>query len=41
MPTDEEKGVATVASGVKIGNKAKIGPKAMVYNDVKEGEEEW
>ena len=32
--------VATVASGVTIGKGAKIGPNAMVYEDVKEGEEQ-
>lgn len=41
MPKDGENGVATIASGVRIGDKAKIGPKAMIYNDVKEGEEQW
>ena len=39
MPTDSEKGVATVGSGVFVGDNAKIGPKAMVYNNVKEGGE--
>jgi glucose-1-phosphate adenylyltransferase len=33
--------VATVGSGVTIGAGAKIGPNAMVYEDVKEGEEQW
>ena len=41
MPTAEEDGVATIASGVKIGGMAKIGPKAMIYNDVKDGDEQW
>lgn len=41
MPTAEEKGVATVASNVCIGKAAKIGPNAMVRNNVKDGEEEW
>ena len=41
MPTAEEKGVATVASGVCIGKSAKIGPNPMVRNNVKDGEEEW
>lgn len=41
MPEGGENGVATIASGVKIGNKAKIGSKAMIYNDVKDGEEQW
>jgi glucose-1-phosphate adenylyltransferase len=38
MPTGDEKGVATVASGVHIGKNAKIGPNAMVRNNVKDGE---
>jgi glucose-1-phosphate adenylyltransferase len=33
--------VATVGSGVTVGAGAKIGPNAMVYEDVKEGEEQW
>lgn len=33
--------VATVASHVTVGAGAKIGPKAMVYESVKEGEEQW
>ena len=33
--------VATVASMVTVGKGAKIGPNAMVYEDVKEGEEQW
>ena len=41
MPTAEEKGVATVASNVCIGKAAKVGPNAMVRNNVKDGEEEW
>ena len=41
MPTDEEKGVATIGAGVTIGANAKIGPNAMVRNDVKDGEEQW
>ena len=41
MPTAQEDGVATIASGVKIGSMAKIGPNAMIYNDVKEGDEQW
>ena len=41
MPTDEEKGVATIGSGVYIGDGAKIGPNAMVSENVKDGEEEW
>lgn len=41
MPEGEEKNVATVASGVCIGDGAKIGPNAMVSEDVKGGEEKW
>ena len=41
MPTEEEKGVATIGAGVKVGANAKIGPNAMVRNDVKDGEEQW
>ena len=41
MPDEDEKGVATIASGVKIGSGAKIGPKAMVDKDVKEGDKQW
>ena len=41
MPTDKEKGVATVGAGVTIGDNAKIGPNAMVKNNVEGGEEEW
>ncbi|MEI3187910.1 MAG: hypothetical protein V8S27_09095 [Lachnospiraceae bacterium] len=41
MPSDGEKGVATVGSGVYIGASAKIGPNAMVNNNVKDGEEQW
>ena len=33
--------VATVGSGVKIGKGATVGPKAMISNDVKDGEEQW
>ena len=33
--------VATIAAGVTIGAGAKVGPNAMVYDDVKEGEEKW
>ena len=38
MPSDGENGVATVASGVTIGKGANVGRKAMVKEDVKEGE---
>ncbi len=41
MPSGEEKDVATVGSGVVIGDNAKIGPKAMVRENVKGGEEVW
>ena len=37
-PTEEEKGVATVGPDVTVGKNAKIGPKAMVEESVKEGE---
>ena len=39
MPTEENKGVATVASKVVVGKKAKVGPNAMVRENVKDGEE--
>ena len=39
-PEGEDVGeVATIAAGVTIGRNAKIGPSAMIYEDVKEGEE--
>ncbi len=41
MPTEDEKGVATIGSDVYIGDNAKIGPNAMVSNNVKGGEEQW
>lgn len=41
MPQGDEKGVATVGPGVKVGERAKIGPNAMVSTDVKDGEEQW
>ena len=41
MPSGDEKGVATVGPGVEIGAGAKIGPNAMVNNNVKGGEEQW
>ena len=41
MPTEDEKGVATIGAGVVVGANAKIGPNAMVRNDVKDGEEQW
>ncbi|MCD7709035.1 MAG: glucose-1-phosphate adenylyltransferase [Clostridiales bacterium] len=33
--------VATIGAGVTVGADAKIGPNAMIYDDVKEGEEKW
>ncbi len=41
MPTETEKGVATVGPGVKIGDRVLIGPNAMVENDVKDGDTQW
>ena len=41
MPTEDEKGVATIGANVTVGAGAKIGPNAMVRNDVKDGEEQW
>ena len=40
MPEGEAKGVATIGPGVTVGANAKIGPDAMVKEDVKEGEEQ-
>ena len=40
MPHDGEKGVATIGSGIHIGERAKVGPNAMVNANVKDGEEE-
>ena len=40
-PTDTESGVATIGSNVYIGKGAKIGPNAMVRENVKDGEEQW
>ena len=40
MPEGEEKGVATIGPDVIVGANAKIGPNAMVKEDVKEGEEQ-
>lgn len=34
-------GVAVVGEGITIGENAKVGPKAMVVKDVKDGEEQW
>ena len=41
MPAGAEKGVATVGSNVYIGKDAKIGPNAMIRENVKDGEEQW
>ena len=41
MPKDDEKGVATVGPGIYVGDNAKIGPNAMINENVKGGEEEW
>ncbi|MBR1757290.1 MAG: glucose-1-phosphate adenylyltransferase [Lachnospiraceae bacterium] len=41
MPTEDSKGVATVAAGVYIGDNAKIGPEALVAENVKDGDEQW
>ena len=41
MPTEDEKGVATIGANVIVGAGAKVGPNAMVRNDVKDGEEQW
>lgn len=41
MPTETEKGVATVGPGVHIGSRALVGPRAMVDTDVKDGEAKW
>ena len=41
MPEGDEKGVATVGSGVTVGEGAVVGPKAMVSEDVKGGDKVW
>ncbi|HCT90610.1 MAG TPA: glucose-1-phosphate adenylyltransferase, partial [Lachnospiraceae bacterium] len=41
MPIEGKGGVATVGSGVYVGDNAKIGPDAMVSNNVKDGDEQW
>ena len=41
MPEGDEKGVATVGSGVVVGEGAIVGPKAMVSEDVKGGDKVW
>jgi glucose-1-phosphate adenylyltransferase len=38
MPEGDSKGVATIGSGVYVGNGAKIGPDAMISENVKDGE---
>ncbi len=40
MPTESDKGVATIGSGIVIGDNAKIGPYAMVKYNVTDGEEQ-
>ena len=40
MPEGEQKGVATIGPGVCVGANAKIGPNAMVKENVKDGEEQ-
>lgn len=39
MPTEDEQGVATIGPNVCVGTGAKIGPNAMISEDVKDGEE--
>ena len=41
MPTEAEKGVATIGPGVCVGANATIGPNAMVRENVKDGESQW
>ncbi len=41
MPNAESDGVATVGSGLTIGERAVVGPNAMVYNDLEGGEKQW
>ena len=38
---DGESGFATIGSGVYIGDGAKIGPNAMIENNVKDGDVQW
>ena len=40
MPNEEESGVATVGSGVYVGDDAVIGPNAMVSDNVKDGDKQ-
>ena len=40
MPTETEKGVATVGANITIGENATVGPNAMVRENVKGGEEQ-
>ncbi len=39
MPTETEKGVATVGTDISIGDNAKVGPNAMITKNVEGGEE--
>ncbi len=41
MPTDESDGVATVGQNLTIGERAIVGPNAMVYKNMEGGEEQW
>ena len=41
MPDGENDGVATVGPGVEVGDRALIGPKAMVNSNVKDGDTQW
>ena len=41
MPKDGAGSVATIGSGVYIGDGAKVGPAAMIDQNVKDGEEQW
>ena len=41
MPTEAEKGVATIGPGVCVGANATIGTNAMVRENVKDGESQW
>ena len=41
MADKDKWGVAVVGEGIEVGFKAKVGPKAMIVEDVKDGEEKW
>ena len=41
MPTETEKGVATIGPGIVVGDNAVVGPNAMVDKNVEGGEERW